>query len=131
MNTNMNGQVVHFEIPYDDTARAKTFYTTVFGWQLEDVPNMEYVMARTVEVDENHMPKSAGAINGGMAPRTDTLKAPVVTVSVASIEDTIEKVTANGGSLVAPKMPVMDMGWTAYVKDSEGNTIGLWQTKKA
>ena len=28
------GKVVHFEIPADDLDRAKSFYGTVFGWQL-------------------------------------------------------------------------------------------------
>ncbi|HXH26997.1 MAG TPA: VOC family protein [Candidatus Acidoferrum sp.] len=123
----MDGQVVHFEIPADDMARAKQFYLSTFGWGLEDVPNMEYTMVRTVEVGDDHLPKTKGAINGGMAPRSETLKAPVVTISVSSIEDTIAKVTASGGSEVAPKTEVMGMGYTAYVKDTEGNTIGLWQ----
>jgi len=25
------------------------------------------------------------------------------------------------------KQQVGDMGWTAYIKDTEGNVIGLWQ----
>ena len=29
------GKVVHFEIPTDDLERAKTFYGSVFGWQLQ------------------------------------------------------------------------------------------------
>ena len=33
-----------------------------------------------------------------------------------------------GGSTVVPKQPVGAMGFTAYVKDPEGNVIGLWET---
>jgi predicted enzyme related to lactoylglutathione lyase len=33
--------VVHFEIPADDVARAKEFYSSVFDWQLQDMPEME------------------------------------------------------------------------------------------
>ena len=62
-------KVVHFEIPFEDKQRAMKFYTDSFGWQLADMPQMNYVMASTVDVDQNHMPKEAGAINGGLFPR--------------------------------------------------------------
>jgi predicted enzyme related to lactoylglutathione lyase len=35
------GKVVHFEIPADNLQRAKKFYSTVFGWTMNDYPEME------------------------------------------------------------------------------------------
>ena len=32
------GKVVHFEIPADDLSRAKKFYSTVFSWKMNDMP---------------------------------------------------------------------------------------------
>ena len=29
-------KVVHFEIPADDLERAKSFYGSIFGWDLQD-----------------------------------------------------------------------------------------------
>jgi len=58
--------VVHFELPMDDVARGKKFYSETFGWELEDMPEMKYVIARTGEVDENRMPKTPGVIGGGL-----------------------------------------------------------------
>ncbi len=29
-------KVVHFEIPVDDLDRAKKFYSSIFGWELQD-----------------------------------------------------------------------------------------------
>jgi predicted enzyme related to lactoylglutathione lyase len=29
-------RVVHFEIPAEDVARAKGFYGSVFGWEMQD-----------------------------------------------------------------------------------------------
>lgn len=122
-------KVVHFEIPADDLARAKKFYSTVFGWKTEDVPGMEYTMVHTVDVDQKtRMPKESGAINGGMMKRMAEVKAPVVTINVADIDKAVEKVQKAGGKLLMPKQKVMDMGWNAYVKDTEGNVIGVWQT---
>ena len=31
-------KVVHFEIPADDLDRAKNFYGSVFGWELQTMP---------------------------------------------------------------------------------------------
>ena len=53
-------KVVHFEIPFDDKARAMKFYSECFGWKLMDMPEMQYVMASSVEVDETQMPKEPG-----------------------------------------------------------------------
>jgi hypothetical protein len=61
---------------------------------------------------------------GVMAP-----KAVTVTVSVADIDATLASVKKLGGSPVGKKMPVGDMGWSAYFEDTEGNVIGLWQNK--
>ena len=41
----MSGRVVHFEVPYDDGDRARSFYRDVFGWQLQEMPGMEYTLA--------------------------------------------------------------------------------------
>jgi predicted enzyme related to lactoylglutathione lyase len=121
------GKVVHFEIPADDLSRAKKFYGTVFGWRADDVPEMEYVMIGTTESDENGMPKQPGAINGGMLKRQDPVRHPVVTIDVENMDDALAKVKKNGGQIVREKLPVGEMGFAAYFKDSEGNVLGLWQ----
>jgi hypothetical protein len=121
------GEVVHFEIPADDLSRAKKFYSTVFGWRANEMPEMEYVMIGTTESDENGMPKQPGAINGGMLKRQDPVRHPVVTIDVENMDDALAKVKKNGGEIVREKLPVGEMGFAAYFKDSEGNVLGLWQ----
>jgi hypothetical protein len=126
-------KVVHFEIPADDLERAKKFYGDIFGWQLADWPMQDgsvYVGARTVEVDEAFIPKEAGAINGGIVRRDQYIKTPQVTINVPSVDDYIEKVKAAGGSVIKPKQEIEGMGYFAYVTDSEGNLLGLWQDIK-
>jgi len=121
------GKVVHFEIPADNLARAKKFYSTVFGWELNDFPEMEYTIVRTVQSDENGMPKEAGAINGGMLQRQEPVKTPVITISVENMDQATATIEKNGGKIIRAKMPVGDMGFAAYFKDTEGNVVGLWQ----
>jgi uncharacterized protein len=122
-------KVQHFEIPVDDRDRASAFYATVFGWQMNHMPEMEYTMIGTVPVDEHQMPTEPGAINGGLMQRTEATPAPVITISVESVDDSLKKVEAEGGSVVTPRTPIPGMGAFAYFKDSEGNTMGLFETE--
>lgn len=121
-------RIMHFEIPADDVARAKAFYGSIFGWGLDDVPGMDYTMVRTVPVDENQMPSEPGAINGGMMQRTADTSSPVITVNVDSIDDALKRIDAAGGSTVRPRTEIPGMGAFAYFKDTEGNTLGLWES---
>ena len=120
-------KVVHFEIPADDLERARKFYTSVFGWKMDSVPEMEYILIGTTQVDENGMPTEAGGINGGMMKRQSPLNSPVITIDVQNMEDAMIKVKKMGGKTIREKMQVGDMGYAAYFKDTEGNIIGLWQ----
>ena len=122
--------VVHFEIPADDVARAKKFYGETFGWGLTDMPEMNYVIAQTGELDEKRMPKTPGVIGGGMAKRNETLAAPSFAINVKDIDAAMAKVKAAGGTIIKDKMPVGDMGFMVYFKDTEGNVMSLWQTTK-
>jgi len=122
--------VVHFEIPADDTKRAQGFYTDVFGWDVNLVPEFNYAIVHTTEVNEKQMPKGVGAINGGMLARQEPIKNVVITIQVDSIEESLKKINKNGGKTVRGKEPVGDMGFAAYFKDSEGNVLGLWENKK-
>jgi hypothetical protein len=59
-NQDAMGKVVHFEIPFDEKSRAMKFYGDVFDWKLTDMPEMDYVMALTSDVDQNKMPTEHG-----------------------------------------------------------------------
>ncbi|HEY4517606.1 MAG TPA: VOC family protein [Candidatus Paceibacterota bacterium] len=120
-------KVVHFELPADDLLRAKKFYTDVFGWEMQDFPEMKYIVARSVAVDEKQMPKEQGAINGGLVERGDTIPVPTIFMKVESIEETIKKIEGAGGSVVLPKTAIAGMGSYARIRDTEGNIVGLWE----
>lgn len=121
-------KIVHFEIPADDISRAKDFYSLTFGWQLDDMPEgIDYTIVRTVDVDEQQMPKEPGAINGGMMKRTSDTPSPVITINVDAIDDALKKVESGGGSTVRPRTEIPGMGAFAYFRDTEGNVMGLWE----
>ena len=123
------GKVVHFEIPTDDEARAREFYSSIFGWQLQPMEEMQYTLVRTTPVDEQtQLPTEPGAINGGLMKRSAETPAPVITVDVDSIDDSLKQIESSGGSTVTPRTEIPGMGAFAYFKDTEGNVVGLWET---
>lgn len=127
----MQGKVVHFEIPADDTKRAGNFYQKAFGWQITPLPEMEYTMVGTTPSDaKTGVPTEVGAINGGMPKRAGPVKSTVVTIQVENIENALKTVEQLGGKTVSKKQPVGDMGFAAYFKDTEGNIVGLWQSAR-
>ncbi|MGH2772937.1 MAG: VOC family protein [Actinomycetota bacterium] len=122
--------VVHFEIPADDVGRAASFYSDSFGWNCTPVEGMPYTMVQTGEMGEHHMPRDPGVINGGMLQRREPITSPVITIAVDDMDSALEKLAAAGGEVVKPKFPVGEMGFSAYFKDTEGNLLGLFQSRR-
>lgn len=119
---------IHFEIHADDPDRAITFYTGLFGWEFKkwDGP-MPYWLVTTG-------PDSEPGINGGLMKRmgpppgeANPVNAYVCTTNVTNLDASFEKALAAGATVALPKMPVPGIGWLAYVKDTEGNILGMMQ----
>lgn len=121
-------KVVHFEIPAADLKRAGKFYSEIFGWKINKFPmgDSEYHLVQTVETDDKQMPKEPGAINGGLVPRSEVQKAPVIVMSVDSVEKYLKKVEQAGGKTVMPAKST-PAGIYGLFADTEGNVTGLWQ----
>ena len=119
--------MVHFEIPFDDGERARAFYRDVFGWQLMEMPEMSYTLVSTGPSGDQG-PTEPGYIGGGMLQREAPTHSPVVVIDVEDIDATLAMVEERGGETLVGRQQVGEMGWAAYFKDAEGNTMGLWQT---
>ncbi|WP_413450299.1 VOC family protein [Georgenia phoenicis] len=123
----MTGRVVHFEIPFDDRARAKRFYSDVFHWDVEEMPELDYVGVQTGPAGADGMPGEPGFIGGGMTARGGTNTATVIVLASTDIDADLARVESHGGQVVEGRTPVGDMGFAAYFRDSEGNVVGLWE----
>ena len=123
----MSGRVVHFEIPFEDGDRARSFYEGAFGWRMTQLPDMDYTLVMTGPTPEQGPPSEPGFINGGMMKREAPFGSPVVTVDVEDIDRALESIEKLGGTTAIAKQTVGDMGFAAYFKDPEGNLVGLWQ----
>ncbi len=124
----MNYRVVHFEINADQPDRAIAFYKGLFGWGFDKWSGpMPYWLINTG-------PDSERGINGGLVTRRgprpaegQPINAYGCTVLVDNLDALIAKVPGLGGTTVMPKMPIPNVGWLAYAKDTEGNIFGMMQ----
>jgi predicted enzyme related to lactoylglutathione lyase len=114
----MPGQMVHLEIPAGDTARAREFWGSLFGWQWQDYGGpTEYHMTQLAETQ-------GGAIYAADPPEK---RGSRVYFDVDDIQQGNARVQELGGE-AAEAMSVPGMGWFSTCKDTEGNEFGLWQT---
>ncbi len=120
-------KVVHFEIPAMNVERAQKFYSSVFDWKITAMPEMKYTIVSTGPTSDEGMPSEPGFINGGLMEKKDPLTSPIITISVADIQQAITEIKKAGGTLIKEPVKVADMGLSAYFKDPEGNLMGLWQ----
>lgn len=114
------------DISVPDPEAGKAFYSGLFGWEAADQHfpdgSLMYVMFT-----------KDGKSVAGMGPQQPEMTAQGVPpmwnsyVSVDSVDDTIAKWTAAGGTVIMPAMDVMTSGRMAFVVDPEGAYVGLWQ----
>jgi len=127
----MSGEVAHFELPADNTERARKFYSATFGWKMIPVPGMDYTMVHTGTTNDQGMPTEPGYISGGIGKRGGPLEHPVLTIVVDDVAVWAKRVEKGGGKIIQPKQEIPgNMGWTAYFKDTEGNVVGLYQSPR-
>ncbi len=108
-------KVEHFEIPADDLQRAQAFYAGVLGFTYE--PWAEDAGLLRAPVDDG--------INGDLHQR-GPIPHPTVVFTVDRLEDTIEAARAHGGELIGSIEPMGENARWAYLRDSEGNLIGIY-----
>jgi predicted enzyme related to lactoylglutathione lyase len=118
-------RVVHFDVYADDVDRAIAFYQAAFGWTVAKVEGMDYWLITTGEREPG--------IDGGLSQRESPTQGTVpqfgftCTVDVADVQAAFAAALAAGGSAVHQPGPVPGVGYLAYVRDTEGNHLGLMQ----
>lgn len=122
MNTQMEtavGKVVWHEHVSTDSAKAKDFYTQLFGWELETFKPGEADYAMIKANEQTH-----GGFNepeGGAPPHW----LPYVLVEDA--DATADKAKAAGGSAIMDPFDVPEVGRLAILKDPQGAVFALIQ----
>ena len=122
--------VVHFEMPAEDRQRLIKFYTSAFGWKMQESgPGMgNYVVAHTAETDANNMVKTPGAINGGFYTRSaEQSNMPSVVISVDDLKAQMKRVSDAGGKVIGEPQEIPGIGLWVVFTDSEGNRVSMLQ----
>jgi predicted enzyme related to lactoylglutathione lyase len=113
-----HGDITHIDIPVTNLARSATFYGELFGWRIAEAPGFEgYPMWQAPN-------KVSG---GGLAPRDEGFTQPRSYVEVDSIDETLAKATASGGTVLQGKQQISETSWWAVLADPDGNHIGLYE----
>ena len=125
MDNNSNA-ISWFEIPVENMDRAIKFYKTIFDIEFNMWENNESLMAV--------FPSGKGKVGGALVKekaldpsRNGNMIYLNANPDLKIITDRLEQA---GGELLTPKMFIAEgVGFMAYFRDSEGNTIGLHSTK--
>ena len=116
--------IVHFDVASEDPERAKKFYAALLGWKFDLVPEFQYNLITTTNLD------GTPGVGGGLGKRMDPSQRITNYFGVTSLDAAMKQVADLGGKVVSPKMPVPGMGYLANCVDTEGNAFGLWEENK-
>jgi uncharacterized protein len=115
------GEPGWIDLTSSDAAAARAFYTALFGWTADVVPDPQ--------AGGYGMFKLAGKEVGGVGPRINDQQpsAWMVYVLVDDAAAAAAKVKDAGGTVIAEPFDVMGAGTMGIVTDPSGAVIGLWQ----
>lgn len=127
----MSNSVVHFEMPYDNRERMAKFYETAFDWKIKMLGQEmgNYVLAHTVETNEQGCPQKPGAINGGFYQRNPEWpeQVPSVVIAVDDIQVAMKNIRDAGGELMGEPMEIPGVGQYVSFYDTEKNRVSILQ----
>jgi predicted enzyme related to lactoylglutathione lyase len=111
-------QIVHIEFSAKDRKALSAFYANVFGWEIEDIDQMDYTTF-----------KAGDGLGGGFFPVTETM-VPGTTIIYIGTDDvtvSLKAVEKAGGSIVVPESDIPNFGKFGLFRDPQGNLVGLFK----
>lgn len=120
----MANPFVHVELSTTDLGKAKTFYSQLFSWELQDVPmgEMTYTMIRVGE-----------GTGGGMMkhPMPGAPSAWMAYVQVDDLNAATKKAKSLGAVILQDVTEVPGAGHFSIITDPTGAVLGLWEPNEA
>ena len=111
-------KINYIEFSSPDVARAKAFYSSVFGWTFQDW-GPDYASFNS----------ESGGIDGGFAKSAASAEAgksgPLVVLYSANLKATEEAVVKAGGTIVVPPFEFPG-GRRFHFSDGAGNVLAAW-----
>jgi predicted enzyme related to lactoylglutathione lyase len=123
----MGNAVVHFELMSKEPEKVSAFYSKVFDWTINHVPEINYRIVETGAEGEMH------GINGGIVNPDRPEPWPGNMLFYILVDDLAKyrkKVVAAGGKIHVEEQKVPRMGKFSLFTDPEGRMMGLWKAKQ-
>jgi uncharacterized protein len=121
----MGYPVVHFEITGQDGTKLHSYYSELFGWEIDADNEMGYGL---VQREGNTNPDGIG-IGGGIATGPQGYGGHVTFyVEVPNVEESLCKAEGLGGTRMMGPEEVMPGLIIGLFNDPEGHTIGVMQS---
>jgi predicted enzyme related to lactoylglutathione lyase len=123
------GSFCWVELATTDQNAAKAFYTSLFGWAVEDNP--------MGPDDFYSMFKLSGRDTGAAYSMRKEQRAQGVPphwmlyISVENADQSVARAAQAGGTVLSPAFDVMDAGRMAVIQDPTGAIFSLWQPKQS
>lgn len=114
------GTPCYVDLAVPDVAAAQEFYAAVLGWTYADTGE---------EYGHYQMCQREGQVAAGLGPLQSEEQPVAWTTYFASdaVDSTAEKITENGGILLAEPFDVPDAGRMCIALDPQGAVFGVWQ----
>ena len=122
----MDKVISWFEIPALDLGRARAFYETIFGVNLQDYKTDVHEMAI---FPYNRETATGGCLKKAPAFNPSSSGTLVYLETGAELDAVLTRVATSGGSVALPRTALPPgMGAYAHILDTEGNRVGLHGT---
>jgi predicted enzyme related to lactoylglutathione lyase len=108
------------ELATGDADAAKSFYTTLFGWEYDDQPIPDGGVYSLAKRDGKQV---AALFASDEPPHWNCY------VTVASVDETAARAAELGGSKLAEPFDVLDAGRMAVIADPAGAALCLWEPR--
>jgi hypothetical protein len=118
----MSNPFVHLELSTPDAAKAKAFYSSLFGWEFTDNDMGPSGVYSTF--------KPSSGPGGGLYSMPGMPTFWLAYVGVEDINASTEKAKSLGATIHKGPMEIPNIGWMTILADPTGATIALFQPKQ-
>jgi len=110
--------ICHYEIPSTDFDKSKAFYEGLFGWPIQAMPEMNYMV----------FGEAGQGVGGGFNKVEKVNNEGIqVYIEVEDIPASLTKAKELGGEVLMDKTQISpEHGYMAFILDSCGVKVGLW-----
>ncbi len=117
---------IYFDLTVNDAKKTRQFFEQVFDWHFEKFPMpYEYYRIQAGPESEHGIDGGIGEVKdakiGGGKPLT------VITRGVQNLDECLERVKKNDGSIIEQKMVIPGIGWYATCAEPGGLPFGMIQ----